>query len=147
MNKRRGITLIEVLFAIAIVGVSASILVATTPIASMSRYKADQLNKASGLAQKELEAVRGLGYGNITAAQLATSGLIDSATPISTNTYSFTNADSGANDNPAKILPTGKGTVKLEQPATDLKRVTVQVTWNERGTTRTFTLATVIANM
>jgi Tfp pilus assembly protein PilV len=147
-TKRTGSTLIEVLFGVFIVTLCALIVAATTPTASMARFKAEQMNKAAGLAQKQLEAIKALGYVNATPANLASNGLIDSTSPIDTNTYSFTNSDSANLDNPSRILPSGTGTVKLETVSTNLVRVTVQVKWNERGTaTRNVTIGTLIANL
>lgn len=137
----------EVLLAIFLVVICAFIVAATMPIANRSRAKASDLDKAMGLAQKELEAIRGLGYPNITPTQLSANGLIDSATPVATNTYSFTNADNANFDNPAKVLNNGAGTVLIEQLATDFRRVTITVTWREKSKTRTFTLGTLIANL
>jgi type II secretory pathway pseudopilin PulG len=139
--------LIEVVFAIFLVATGAAIIAATMPISNSSRAKADLQNKAVGLAQKQLEAVRGLGYANITAGQLYSYGLIDSTTPISTNTYSFTNTDYSSYDNPSRVLPTGTGWVKIEQVDLDLRQITIGVTWNDRGTTRSYTLGTLVANL
>lgn len=146
-KRRRGFTLIEVLFAIFLVGVAASIVTATLPIANTSRARADMQNKAVGLAQKELEGIRGAGYANTSATQLYSLNLIDSPTPVSGSTYSFTNVDTLALDNPARLLPSCTAAVTITQPSIDLKQVTVTVTWIERGTTRTFTTGTLIANL
>ncbi len=147
MRKNRGLTLIEAMFAILLVATCAGIVAATTPIASLSRTKAEAMNKSSGIAQKQLEAIRGAGYANCTPTQLQTLGLIDSTTPVTTNTYTFTNSDLPNFDNPASVLKNGQGTILVEQAAIDLRRVTVKVTWTERGVTRTVTLGTLIANI
>lgn len=146
-RNRRGTTLIEVLFAVFMLLACAAVLSATAPVATLSRYKAELSNKAAGIAQKQLEAIKAQGYANAAASQLVTFGLIDSATEVATNTYSFTNSDSANLDNPAKVLPSGTGTVKIEQITTDLRRVTITVNWNERGTARSFTVGTLIANI
>lgn len=143
----RAFTLIEVLFAVFLVGVSASIVVVTMPSATQSRIKADLNNKATSMAQKQLEAIRGMGYANVSASQLAAAGLIDSATPVATNTYSFTNVDAARLDNPSLILPNGVGRVTIQQVDIDLRQVIVTVSWNDRGTTRTLTLGTLVANL
>lgn len=145
--KGKGFTLIEVLFAVFLVGISASIVVVTMPSATQSRIKADLNNKATSLAQKQLEAIRSMGYANVSATQLASAGLVDSASPVETNTYSFTNVDSAKLDNPSLVLPSGVGRVKIEQADIDLRRVTVTVFWNDRGTTRSIVLGTLIANL
>ena len=147
MRKKRGFSLIEVLLAIFLVVVCAFIVAATMPIANTSRAKASDLDKAMGLAQKQLEAIRGVGYANVTPAQLVSYGLIDSATPTATNTYSFTNSDSANLDNPARILTNGSGSVVVEQLDVDLRRVTVNVTWRDRVKYKTFSVGTLIANL
>lgn len=144
---KRGFSLIEVLFAVFITSLCAAMLAATMPVATASREKADTNNKATSLIQKQLEAVRGIGYGNLTPAQMFTYKLIDSANAVATDTYSWTNVDSANKDNPANVLKSGTGTIKVEAVDTDLRRVTVTVTWSDRGTTRTLRAATLVANL
>lgn len=146
-RKKRGFSLIEVLFAIFLVMLSASIVVATMPTATRARVKADYNNKATSLAQKMIETVRGLGYANVAASPLYARGLLDSTTPVASNTYSFTNVDSTALDEPSRILPAGTGTIKIEQVDIDLRRITVTVSWTERGTARNVVVGTLVANL
>lgn len=146
-RSKRGFSFIEVLFAIFLLGVGASIVTATLPIANNSRARADYQNKAVGLAQKELESIRGAGYANLTATQLYSYGLIDSTTPISGTTYSFSNSDTGALDNPARILPSGTGAVTVTQADLDLRQVTITIQWTERGVNRSYTIGTLVANL
>ncbi len=146
-KTQSAFTLIEVLFAFGLLTVSALIVAATMPVATTSRVKANLQYKAMGLAQKQLEAIRGLGYANATVSQLYTFGLIDSATAVSTNTYSFSNGDSAARDNPSRILPTGSGTVKVEQADLDLRKITIVVNWKDRGVDKSYSLGTLIANL
>jgi type II secretory pathway pseudopilin PulG len=147
-KKTRAFTLVEALFALFLMALCAAIVAASTPVASRARVKADYLNKATGIAQKELEAIRGLGYPNITSDQLLANKLIDSTTALSPNTYSFTNTDLPNNDSPAKILPSGTGTVLIEQPAANLRRVTVTVNYKEMyGANRQIVIGTLIANL
>jgi len=117
------------------------------PLANKARIRADLYNKALNLAQKQLEAIRGKGYANATASQLFSLGLIDNTTPIAANTYSFTNSDSAALDNPSLILPGGSGSVLVEQADLDLRRIIVTVRWNDQGTSRQVQLGTLIANL
>lgn len=147
MKRRRGFSLVEVLIAIFLVVMCSMIVVATMPVATASREKADLMSKATGIAQKQLEALRGVGYPNLVPSQMFNFGLIDNVAPVATNTYSFTNADTAVFDSPALVLPNGVGRVMIEQVDFDLRRVTVWVTYNDRGTTRTSRLATLIANL
>lgn len=145
--KRRGFSLIEVLIAVFLVITCMLVVIATMPLATASRAKADLMNRAMGLAQKELEGLRGVGYSNLTPTQMYSYGLIDSTTPTGTDTYAFTSADALANDNPSKVLPNGTGSVKVEQMDFDLRRVTITITYKDRGTTRTVRLGTLVANL
>lgn len=147
MKRKRGATLIESLFAVFLVFSAASVVLSTMPIGTNARTISQLKQRAMGLAQKELEAIRGLGYANATAAQLYSYGLIDSTNTISTNTYSFTNVDNSARDNPARILPSGTGSVKVEQADIDLRRVTVTVSYVERGDSKSVIVGTLIANL
>lgn len=117
------------------------------PVATLSRNKADLLNRATALAQKEMEAVRGTGYANLTASQLDSNHLIDSPTPVTTDTYTFTDVDGELNDSPAKVLPSGTGTIKIEQADTELRRVTITLVWIEKGQKKSYSLATLVANL
>lgn len=146
-KRQGGFSLIEVLFAIFLSAMCALVLAAGMPIANSSRARADYYNKATGLAQKQIEAIRTIGYPNATASQLATVGLIDSAEPIATNTFSFTNVDSASLDNPARILPSGTGRVTLEQIDLDLRRVTVEIRWMDRSVQKSVKVGTLIANL
>lgn len=102
---------------------------------------------AAGLAQKQLEAIKAGGYANVTAQRMFDNGLIDSATPIAPQTYSFTNADAAATDSPAQVLPGGKGTVIVEQLGLELRQVVVEVTYLDRGEPRSFRIGTLVANL
>lgn len=145
--KRRGFSLIEVLIALFLVVTCMMIVVSTMPISTASRAKADLSSKAIGIAQKELEAIKGTGYPNVAADRLLANGLIDSTTPVATNTYSFTNADAAANDSIARVLPNGTGRVLIEQVDLDLRRITITITYRDRSATRTVRLGSLIANL
>jgi prepilin-type N-terminal cleavage/methylation domain-containing protein len=147
MGKRKGFSLIEVLFAVFLMGVCAAIVAACMPVANNSRARADLNNKATSMAQKQLEAIRGLGYANATAEQLYAKGLLDSATAIEGDTYTFTAVDTGVLDSPAYILPEGEGFVTITQPDTDLRQIVVEVKWVDRGKEKTVQIGTMVANL
>lgn len=146
-RARKGFTLVETLFAILMATMCTMIFAAAIPVANNGRAKANLANKATSLAQKQLEAVRSAGYANCTASQLYAYGLIDSVVPLTGTTYGFTNSDSVPLDNPARVLPGGTGRLTLEQPDLELRRVTIEVRWVERGTLRSIRLGTLIANL
>lgn len=147
LRRRRGFSFVEVLFAVFLTGCCATIVAGAYPVATMSRTKADAANRASALAQKEIEAVRGLGYANLTPTQMLANGLIDSATPIDVDTYSFTGVDASLTDSAATVLPNGTARIAVSQVDAELRRVVVTILWNDRGTTRSFVLSTLVANL
>lgn len=146
-RKERGFSLIENLFGIFLVAIAAAIMAATLPIANSSRARADLVNKATGIAQKQLELIRNAGFQNATPLKLYDLGLLDSAAPAPNGMYPFTNVDNGAYDAPSQVLPSGKGYVGISTVATDLVEVTVLVTWEDRGQTRSLTVSTFLANL
>lgn len=145
-RKRRGALMIEVLFALFVAGVCALIFSAAMPISNKSRAKADLMNTAVGLAQKELEAIKSLDA-SLNPTTLATNGLIDSSNAVSANKYVFTNSDTAVWDSPAKTLPSGKGYVYIEQVDIELKRVTVELLWKESGKDRSVKVGTLVAKL
>lgn len=146
-RRRGGHTLVELMIAILLLAACAMIFAATIPTAHESRGKADNSNVATSLASKMIEEIRAAGYANTTPAQLVVYGLIDSATPVSTDTYSFTNIDSALVDAPANTLTSGVGRLNIVQTNIDLKTVTATVTWNEMGQTKTIAVSTLLANL
>ncbi|MBS1719428.1 MAG: hypothetical protein JST35_03170 [Armatimonadetes bacterium] len=146
-RRRLGYSLIEILFAVFLLAAGASVVVASLPAASTARARAQINNIATGLAQKQLEAIRGTGYANLTPSRLLAAGLIDSTTTVAANTYAFTLSDASNNDSVSSNLNAGVGTVKIEQVDLDLRRVTVTVQWNERRGTQTVTVGTLVANL
>lgn len=147
-RRRRGFSLLEVLFAMILVATSVVIIGAAMPTANGSRHRADLNNKATSMAQKALEAIRGLGYAALTPAMLKSAGMIDSETPVEgTNTYSFTNVDTSAFDNPALVLPQGQGFVTLEQVDLDLRSIVIEVRYVDRDRPKTVRIGSLVANL
>ncbi|MFN3682691.1 MAG: hypothetical protein ACK41F_02020 [Fimbriimonadaceae bacterium] len=147
MRRKGAFSLIEVLMASFLAALCAAVLAASIPTATQSRLKASYTSLALSLAQKEIEAIRTRGYPNVSGAQLAALGLLDSASPVSANTFSFTNVDQPLFDSPADLLPNGRGFVTIEQADLDLRRVVVTVEWSENGRLRSLSLGTLVANL
>ncbi|MEM4407850.1 MAG: type II secretion system protein [Candidatus Caldarchaeum sp.] len=145
-RAQKGFSLIESLFAVFLVAVAASIIVASLPLANSSRARADLLNRATNIAQKQLEAIKSQGYANINGTRLFEVGLLDSPTPDGSGRFSFTNTDNAFWDAPSQVLPSGRGFVTITQVRVDLIKVTVQVTWVDRGINKEVTLSTYLAN-
>lgn len=146
-RRRSGYSFLEVLFAVFLLGCSATIVTAAMPAASRSRSKADQGNRAAALAQREMESVRGLGYANLNATQLFGNGLVDSAVADGDGGLSWTSVDSGSGDAASAALPSGQGEIWITQEDIELRRVVVQMRWTERGKPRSYSLSTLVANL
>lgn len=145
-RRRRGFSLIEVLFASFIALTCALIYAGTLPVGDRSRAKADLNNRALALAQKQIEGLRSMDP-TLRPDQMLAAGLIDSVTPVAPNTYSFTNVDNARFDNPARVLPNGIGRVRVQQVDLELREVVVTVGWRENGRDRTLRLATLVADL
>lgn len=146
-RKNAGHLLAEVMLAVAMLAVCALIFSATLPAAHKSRAKADNFNIATSLASKMLEEVRNTGFQNANGTSLASVGLVDSATPVATDTFSFTNVDLGVVDSPGSTLNEGMGRLKIVTLAPELIQVTATVTWKEKGVTKTVSLVALLANI
>jgi prepilin-type N-terminal cleavage/methylation domain-containing protein len=151
MRKKRGYTLIEVLFAIFMVLICAMIVAATMPISNVSNAKASDLQKAIDLSQKELELIQQQGFNNCNASQLAAAGLIDNTTAVYSqghvSTYTCNNVGSTVNDSPAQVLTNGTGTVTLTTVNIGLTQVVVTIKWRDRMQYKTYSVGTLIANL
>ncbi len=151
VRKRRarsgGFSFVEVMLAVFLLACLAGIVTAAMPVATLSRSKAEAADTATAIAQKEMEAARGLGYANLTATGLQTAGLIDSTTADANGAFPFSDVDDALNYSPSTALPSGTGTIFIEQVDTELRRVTVRVAWSERGRVRSFILSTLVANL
>jgi hypothetical protein len=137
------------MMGLALTGAAAAVLVATMPIAHASRHRADLNNRATSLAQRQMEAILQRGFPNTFAENLHARGLLDSPSPVATDTFSFTNVDAGERDDAPRVLPGGIGRVQLVHPdgaRRDIRRVTVWVQWIDNGETREVRLSTLVAN-
>jgi Tfp pilus assembly protein PilV len=145
--RQRGFSFIEVLCGVFLVACCASIVSAAMPVATVGRTKSAYVNTATSVAQRQIEEARAVGYANLNGTSLFNAGIVDNATPLASGAFSFTATDSDAGDNVSRVLPGGQGTLRVEQVDQDLRRVTVVVTWVERGITRTYTVGTLVANI
>jgi len=146
-RRTRAFSFIEMMLTVFLVTICAGIVATAMPTATVGRQKSVYRNRAVALAQKQMEAIKRLGYPNITANALLNAGLIDSATEVATNTYSFTNVDSLVADDAPRLLPSGTARITLEQPDIELKRVIIRITWSENSQTKTYEIGTLVANL
>jgi prepilin-type N-terminal cleavage/methylation domain-containing protein len=122
MKARHGFSLIETMIAVMALSFIVLVFGAVLPTASQMRYKAENVTRATTLANLKLEQLRGVGYKKLNYTDLLAAGIID-ATPT-TSPYSIT-AASGL----STALASGSGTLTITDEATDLKRARVDITW------------------
>ena len=135
------------MLSVFMVTCAAAILASAMPVATISRTKANYVNKAANFAQKEVELMKAQGYANLTPEKLEAVDLIDNTTTVATNTYACNTTDSAVGDRVGDLLPTGTATVMIEQLDIELKRITVTVNWKEKGKNRSFVVASLVANI
>jgi prepilin-type N-terminal cleavage/methylation domain-containing protein len=140
MKSRSGLTLIEVMIAVLVLSFAVSVFASLYPMAQRMRSKAENVTRATTLAQQKIEQVRALAYTSLNYSGLHSNNIID-ASPTS-SPYSFTTTDSLATK-----LPQGSGTLTLSNPATDLTRIDVTITWGGLiQTGDSVTVSTLICN-
>lgn len=141
--------MIEVMLGIVMVAACALVFAATMPVAYTARGKADHRNVALSIAQKEMEAIKALGYARIDPNELHDAGLLDSSTAWRTNWYWFSNVDNGNVHSAADTLPRGRARIRIRQPQTDMREVVVFVQWRDDKGNRwkNVKIATLVANI
>lgn len=145
-SRSRAFTLPEVVLSIFLLGVIAVVFGALYPASERLSGGAKHRATALMLAERRMEAIKLLGYGNLTYDGLRAYGLID-ANPTS-SPYSFTNTDSARNESPARLLPQGTGQIIVEDTEWDVRRVTIRVTWQDiSGRTQSVELRTLVTNL
>jgi len=145
-RRARGFTLAETVLSIFLLGVVAVVFGALFPVSQRVSGSAKWRAAALALAERRMEAIKFIGYGNLTYDGLRAYGLID-ASP-NTSPFSFTNTDDASRESPARVLPNGQGQIVVEDAAWDVKRVTVRVSWRDlNGQTRQVELRTLITNL
>lgn len=157
VRLNRGHTLLEAMMAAFLALITALIFSATIPIANFTRGKAENVNLATSLAAKTIEAVRGDGYPNTTAQRLYDNNFISSTSQVNIGSlgigtagemaYDASDADSALVDSAAKVLPSGKGYIKTEQVDLELRRITVIIAWKEKDVWKTVRMGTLVANL
>ena len=148
---KRGVSIVEALASTVVVGFCVVMVLNVVPFSIRTYISARQINIASSIVQRELTGIANRKYPNIDATVLASTtpkpALLDSATAVTTNTYSFTNIESANNASVAQLLPSGIGRVLIEQLTTDTRRVTVTVTWTNNGVTSSYAAAYIMGNL
>jgi len=145
-RRARAFTLAEIVLSLFLLGVVAVVFGALFPVSQRVSGSAKWRAAAVALAERRMEAIKFVGYGNLTYDGLRAYNLIDPSP--NTSPFSFTNTDDANRESPARMLPNGQGQIAVEDIAWDVKRVTVRVSWRDlNGQTRQVELRTLITNL
>lgn len=121
-DVENGFTIVELLVTIAVIGITAGSLTSMFISIRNIQQQTVYADTATRDAQREIETLRNDNYASLTPG----------------NTIDFTSQLSGD-------LPTGStGSVQISQPATDLRRVDVTVTYKSNGNQHRTTLSSLI---
>lgn len=146
LKGRRGMTLVEIVFAMGVLLMMALLFAAAFPMATQSRSKTSNRSIAVSLAERELEAARDAGYTSLGSYNgMASRGLVDGSTGSPTSSpYSITNVTLDTNQSIASSLPSGTGTLDVTTQSTELLKVTATVSWTEPTGPQSVTISTLI---
>lgn len=121
-ERSRGFTLIEMLVAVFIFGLTASAFAAMLQMSAKTQTMAANYQQAATMVQHKMDQLRGVGYGRLTYSELLAAGIIDPAP--NAPPYQFT-----ATDSLASLQPNCSGTIDVADYSSDTKQVTVRVRW------------------
>jgi hypothetical protein len=144
LRRKRGATMMDAILAIYMVAIVALVFSATIGAAVVGRGLADERTKATCIASRQLEAIKSVGYSNLTFASLQFYGLADAS--ISPTKCSFTTCGT-TSERVSSILRQGTGTIEMVDVTSTVKRVTVTVTWQSKTGQRTVSVSTEIGKL
>jgi prepilin-type N-terminal cleavage/methylation domain-containing protein len=140
-KRTRGMTLVEVLVATMVLGLTVVLALAIFPFSALLQDRASGYSRASMLLQKKLEQVRRLEATQFTASGLTTAGVID-AGASGAGPYSFSTVDAVSG-----LLVHGTGTLAVTGVGSDLVKVEVRISWSsQRGMSQSVQAMTLVAD-
>jgi prepilin-type N-terminal cleavage/methylation domain-containing protein len=138
-RRRRGMTLIEVMAATLVLGMTILTTLGMFSSSAVMREKSGAYSRAAAISQRKLDQIRELPASRITYQGLVDAKIIDAN---STQPYSFT-----AQEKLAQEFPGGAGTIQITGSGTDIVRVDLTITWNaSRGKANQLSATTFVAS-
>ncbi|MHB9035190.1 MAG: hypothetical protein ACYC64_00885 [Armatimonadota bacterium] len=136
---RRGAGLVDLIVAVFLLGTTGAIFSAAFPTGFSASRQAKDYKVATAIVQRKSEQVRAMNYESLSRTLLTAAGVIDNSegTP-----YSFTSVDGVGSQ-----LTSGTGSLRIEDIASDVKRVRITVTWLGKGdATQSLQTTTLVAD-
>jgi Tfp pilus assembly protein PilV len=141
-RKRRGQTLIDVVFATLLMAWSVLAFAALYPSASRSSRASAEYAQACTAVQHKIDQMRAVGYGRLTYTDLRNAGIIDTTSNVSPFRFEIIDDLDTSFWNPL-------GTITVASAGTDLRRVVVRLDWKAtpgRTQVSTHQVSVLIAN-
>lgn len=140
VGSRRGAGLIDVMLMLFLLGMAGLIFAAVFPTCIRSTKQAQEYKIAAAITQKKMEQLRSMSYELLTYSQLVSASVVDS-TPAG-SPYSFASIDGLSG-----LLPSGAGTLAIQDVGSDTRQVTITISWRGTGSaTRTLQTVTLFVD-
>ncbi len=140
LGDEKGLTLPEILITSAVLAVGILAVAGMFPSAYQNVKYGGEITKATALAQEMMEILRNESFTNLASYNDLNTGACGSGTDsIATNCRKW------RDDMVAVGLPSGLGSVKVDSETSDLRRITVSVSWTERYGTKKVELVSYVA--
>ena len=127
-GRRRGFTLIEVMFGVVLAGMAVAMLSTLIPLATKGQHTSREYLQMTDVAQAKMDRLKDLGYGRLNANEIVAAGI---GTTYSENVYRFTLVQ-GVNS-----VTGATGTITVSDYDADIKKIVIAVTWQSGGSTTT----------
>jgi len=121
-RSRRGFSLIDSAIATMVMAAGVLVFAAFYPTAARCSKMSGSYSQAISEVQHKVDQLRAVGYGRLTYTDLKDAGVIDASPNASP--YRFE-----AKDNLGAVLWSPVGTIAVTDVSTDLRQVTVTLTW------------------
>lgn len=121
-RARRGFSLIDTAIATLVMGAGILVFAGFYPTAARCSKMSGSYSQAISEVQHKADQLRAVGYGRLTYSDLKDAGIIDAAP--NTSPYRFE-----AKDGLSSILWDPIGTIAVSNVSTDLRQVTINLSW------------------
>lgn len=122
IRSRRGFSLIDSAIATMVMAAGVLVFAAFYPTAARCSKMSGSYSQAISEVQHKVDQLRAVGYGRLTYTDLKDAGIIDSSPNASPFRFE-------AKDNLSALLWSPIGTITVTNVSTDLRQVTVTLTW------------------
>jgi type II secretory pathway pseudopilin PulG len=149
-RRKRGFTLLDLLFGMFVLAVGSLSLAALLPVLSRSGHLSHAGSQAVQIASRQIEQLRIVKYENLVPEVLLQLGLVDTIqedpeTGEVVMRFSRIPGDDGTQFRVSSLLRDGIGEVRLEEPSPNVREVKVTVRWrSESGRPQEITLTTLV---